>query len=72
MADDYKGYRGKALSVLKISTRLFGAMLKSKLQKEITRASFFPLETADSLHIVIKMPIGYNIGLRQIQLQIFK
>ena len=54
MADDYKGYRGKALSVLKISTRLFGAMLKSKLQKEITRASFFPLETADSLHIVIK------------------
>ena len=65
MADDnYKGYRGKALSVLKN----FDALVWSDVEITTTKGNYKGIilprsETADSHHIVIKMPIGYNIGV---------
>ncbi|MDP3581656.1 MAG: Glu-tRNA(Gln) amidotransferase GatDE subunit D, partial [Ignavibacteria bacterium] len=64
MADDYKGYRGNALSVLKN----FNALVWSDVEITTTKGKYKGIilprsETADPLHIVIKMPIGYNIGV---------
>ena len=65
MADDnYKGYRGKALSVLKN----FSALVWSDVEITTTKGNYKGIilprsETADPFHIVIKMPIGYNIGV---------
>lgn len=64
MAEDYKGYRGKALSTLKN----FDAQVWSDVEIETTKGTYKGIilprsETADSFHIVIKMPIGYNIGV---------
>jgi len=64
-SDDYKGYRGKSLEVL----QNFNAMVWSEVALETTDGSFEGIilprsETADDLHIVLKLPSGYNIGLR--------
>ncbi|MFH1197488.1 MAG: Glu-tRNA(Gln) amidotransferase subunit GatD [bacterium] len=62
--NDYKGYRGKALDTL----RQFGAMVWSDVEIITNKGSFKGIilprsETADPLHIVIKLQVGYNIGL---------
>jgi glutamyl-tRNA(Gln) amidotransferase subunit D len=60
----YKGYNGKALAVLK----RFKAPVWSDVEIITTKGSYKGIilprsETADSLHIVIKIPVGYNIGI---------
>ena len=62
--DDYKGYRGEALETL----RTFGAMVWSDVDIKTSRGTYTGIilprsETADALHIVIKLRSGYNIGL---------
>jgi glutamyl-tRNA(Gln) amidotransferase subunit D len=63
--EDYKGYRDIALDTLK----KFEALVWSDVQIESKDGKFEGIilprsETADDLHIVIKMITGYNIGIR--------
>lgn len=62
--EDYKGYRGIALNTL-IN---FKTPIWSDVEILTDKGSFKGLilprsETADEFHIVLKMPIGYNIGI---------
>ena len=62
--EDYKGYRGVALSTL----QKFKTPIWSDVEILTDEGSFKGLilprsETADEFHIVLKMPIGYNIGI---------
>jgi len=65
MADnDYKGYRGEALGVLKN----YSAMIWSDVEVETEAGTYKGIvlprsETADDKHIVIKLRSGYNIGI---------
>ncbi|GJQ31547.1 MAG: glutamyl-tRNA(Gln) amidotransferase subunit D [Ignavibacteriaceae bacterium] len=65
MADnDYKGYRGQALGVLKN----YSAMIWSDVEVETEAGTYKGIvlprsETADDKHIVIKLRSGYNIGI---------
>ncbi|MFA7361433.1 MAG: Glu-tRNA(Gln) amidotransferase subunit GatD [Candidatus Kapaibacterium sp.] len=65
MADDkYKGYKGKALKVLK----KFKALVWCDVIIATPRADFIGIilprsETADDLHIVLKLRSGYNVGI---------
>lgn len=64
--DLYKGYRGETLDVL----RKFEALVWSEVEVATTDDSLFMglilprSETADDLHIVLKLATGYNIGIR--------
>ena len=62
--EDYKGYRGVALNTL----QKFKTPIWSDVEILTDEGSFKGLilprsETADEFHIVLKMPIGYNIGI---------
>lgn len=62
--NDYKGYRGIALAKLKE----FNAMVWSDVDVITKQGTYDGLilprvETADDLHIVIKLPVGYNVGV---------
>jgi len=62
--NDYKGYRGEALSTLKN----FNAMVWSDVEVETSSGTFTGIilprsETADQYHIVLKLRSGYNIGI---------
>lgn len=62
--NNYKGYRGKALSVLKS----FGAAVWSDVEIKTNNGTFKGIilprsETADPLHVVLKLRVGYNIGV---------
>lgn len=65
MADNqYKGYRGPALSVLKN----FGVYVWSDVEVTTSKGSFNGVilprsETADDKHLVLKMQSGYNVGI---------
>jgi len=59
-----QGYRGAALAVL----RRFGCDVWSHVEMETKRGPFKGLvlprsETADDLHLVLKMKTGYNVGV---------
>ncbi len=61
---EYKGYRGEALSIL----QQFSAPVWSDAKISTFSGSFKGIilprsETADDKHIVLKLPIGYNIGI---------
>jgi len=61
----FKGYRGKALSVL----QKFNAPVWSDVELITSKGNYKGIilprsETADELHVVLKMPIGYNIGIK--------
>jgi len=63
-ANNYKGYRGRALDVLK----RFGALVWSDVKITTARGEYAGIilprsETSDPLHIVLKLRSGYNIGL---------
>ncbi len=63
-SSNYKGYRGEALAKLKN----FGAFVWSDVEIETDDGKYKGIilprsETADNKHVVIKMPIGYNIGI---------
>ncbi|MCF8241261.1 MAG: Glu-tRNA(Gln) amidotransferase subunit GatD [Melioribacteraceae bacterium] len=62
--NSFKGYSGNALEVLK----KFKAPVWSEVELITAKGSYKGLilprsETADNLHIVLKMPVGYNIGI---------
>ena len=64
-AESYPGYREPTLSVL----RRYGAKAWSEIRARTSRGTFEGLvlpraETADELHVSIKLVSGYNIGLR--------
>lgn len=64
LSEDYKGYRGPALEKL----MKFCAMIWSDVVVTTTEGSYSGLilprsETADDLHIVIKLSVGYNVGV---------
>jgi glutamyl-tRNA(Gln) amidotransferase subunit D len=64
MSDNYRGYRGEALEKLKA----FDAQVWSDVEVRTERGSFTGIvlprsETADPLHIVLKLRSGYNIGI---------
>jgi glutamyl-tRNA(Gln) amidotransferase subunit D len=63
-SDEYKGYRGEALSTLKN----FNALVWSDVEIKTSRGNYTGIilprsETADPLHVVIKLRSGYNIGI---------
>jgi glutamyl-tRNA(Gln) amidotransferase subunit D len=62
--EDYKGYRGVALRTL----QKFNSPIWSDVEIITNEGNYKGLilprsETADEFHIVLKMPIGYNIGI---------
>ncbi|MGA7836935.1 MAG: Glu-tRNA(Gln) amidotransferase subunit GatD [Ignavibacteriaceae bacterium] len=62
--NDFKGYRGAALETLK----KHNAFVWSDVELITDDGSFAGLilprsETADEFHIVLKIPVGYNIGI---------
>ena len=63
-ANNFKGYKGRALEVLKH----FQAMVWSDVKIATSRGEYTGIilprsETADPLHIVLKLRSGYNIGI---------
>lgn len=63
--DLYKGYRGLAKGVLKN----FGVYVWSDVEVKTTHGEYTGIvlprsETADDLHIVLKLRTGYNVGLK--------
>ncbi len=62
--NDYKGYRGKALQTLKKFNALVWSNVDIKTSDGIYSGTILPRsETADDLHIVLKIPVGYNLGI---------
>jgi glutamyl-tRNA(Gln) amidotransferase subunit D len=64
MNDNYRGYRGEALSRLKE----YNAQVWSDVEVRTDRGSFTGIvlprsETADPYHIVLKLRSGYNVGI---------
>jgi glutamyl-tRNA(Gln) amidotransferase subunit D len=62
--DSYRGYRGRALETLKA----YDAQVWSDVEVRTDQGSFTGIvlprsETADPLHIVLKLRSGYNIGV---------
>jgi glutamyl-tRNA(Gln) amidotransferase subunit D len=62
--DSFKGYRGEALDVLK----QFDAQIWSDVEIKTDSGSFTGIilprsETADPLHVVLKLRVGYNVGI---------
>lgn len=63
-SNDYKGYRGTSLTVLKKFEAYVWSDVEIITEDGKYRGLILPRsETADEFHIVIKLPIGYNIGV---------
>ncbi|MEI6089651.1 MAG: Glu-tRNA(Gln) amidotransferase subunit GatD [bacterium] len=63
--EDYKGYRGIALEVLKKFNCLVWCDVVCDHESGIFEGFILPRsETADDAHIVIKLVTGYNVGLK--------
>ena len=63
-SNDYKGYRGEPLDTLKN----FNAMVWSDVEIKTKEGNFTGIilprsETADILHVVLKLRSGYNVGI---------
>jgi glutamyl-tRNA(Gln) amidotransferase subunit D len=68
--DEYKGYKGEALKTL----QKFNALVWSDVEISTADGDFKGLilprsETADEYHIVLKIPVGYNIGIAAKRIQ---
>jgi len=64
MSDEHKGYKAEALATL----RKFDASVWSDVQVQTSRGTFRGIilprsEFDDSLHIVLKLDTGYNVGI---------
>jgi glutamyl-tRNA(Gln) amidotransferase subunit D len=65
VSEDYKGYTGETLEVLKKYKAKVWCRIEAETDGGIYSGTILPRsETADILHIVIKMGTGYNIGIR--------
>jgi glutamyl-tRNA(Gln) amidotransferase subunit D len=63
--DDWKGYREPTLSVLqRHDAKVWSEATIATTQGDFTGLILPRSETADAEHIVLKLPNGYNIGLR--------
>jgi glutamyl-tRNA(Gln) amidotransferase subunit D len=63
--DPYRGYRGPTRAVME----QFGITVWCEVRAETTRGTFEGLllprsETSDELHLVLKLGVGYNVGIR--------
>jgi glutamyl-tRNA(Gln) amidotransferase subunit D len=64
MADDYKGYKGAALSTLENFNALVWSDVEIITNEGKYKGIILPRsETADHDHVVIKLAVGYNIGI---------
>ncbi len=65
MNEDYKGYRGAGLELLKKYSALIWSDVKLKTSDERTHIGLIlpRAEQADEFHIVLKLRTGYNIGI---------
>lgn len=75
MADSttYKGYRGKALSALKNFKAPVWSDVEIKTSTGTYKGIILPRsETADDLHVVIKISVGYNIGIAAEKIEAIK
>jgi len=62
--NDYKGYRGNALQVIKKYNAYVWSDVEVLTGEGTYKGLILPRsETADEFHIVLKLPIGYNIGI---------
>ncbi|HUW05146.1 MAG TPA: hypothetical protein VMW01_02695, partial [Williamwhitmania sp.] len=64
MDNDFQGYRGKALEILKH----YHARVWGQVEIESTRGKYWGVvlpraETHDEFHLVLKFETGYNIGV---------
>ena len=67
---EYKGYRDETLAVLKSFNALVWSDVVITTDKGSVKGIILPRsETADQYHVVIKMPTGYNIGIRYNKIQ---
>jgi glutamyl-tRNA(Gln) amidotransferase subunit D len=61
---DFKGYRNEALKLLKKYNAYVWSDVELKTEEGIFQGIILPRsETADDLHIVIKIKVGYNFGI---------
>ena len=64
MSDDFRGYRGKALATLQSHDARVWSDVEVKTEKGTFTGIVLPRsETADPLHIVLKLRSGYNVGI---------
>lgn len=62
--DSFKGYRGEALDVLKQFDARIWSDVEIKTEGGIFTGIILPRsETADPLHVVLKLRVGYNVGI---------
>jgi glutamyl-tRNA(Gln) amidotransferase subunit D len=64
-SDPYRGYRGPTRAVME----QFGITVWCEVRAQTTRGTFEGLllprsETSDALHLVLKLGVGYNVGIR--------
>lgn len=64
MSEDFPGYRGRALKLLKNVEAEVGDVIRINKDNETWKGILIPRsETGDEYHIVIKMKSGYNVGV---------
>jgi glutamyl-tRNA(Gln) amidotransferase subunit D len=64
MSEEYPGYKGRALQVIKTAKVEIGDLVRITKDEEIYEGILIPRsEYGDREHIVIKMKSGYNIGI---------
>ncbi|MFP4527225.1 MAG: Glu-tRNA(Gln) amidotransferase subunit GatD [Candidatus Kapaibacterium sp.] len=64
ISEDYKGYRGESLEVLqKFEAKIWSDVIIETIDGEFVGIILPRSETADDLHIVLKLRTGYNVGL---------
>lgn len=65
MSEEFVGYKGKALEVLKKAEAEIGDIIQITKNKQVYKGLLIPRsEYSDDEHIVIKMKTGYNVGIR--------
>ena len=71
--NDYKGYRGEALTTLQKFSALIWSDIEVLTADGTYKGRVLPRsETADDKHIVIKLVSGYNIGIAHQEYSILK
>lgn len=64
MSDNFKGYKGKALDVLKnFNMRVWGEAIVKTTRGDFRGVILPRSENDDDAHIVLKLATGYNIGI---------
>jgi len=65
MSEEFPGYKGEALQLIKKAKAEIGDVIRIRNDKETFEGILIPRsEYGDKKHIVIKLQTGYNIGIR--------